>query len=84
MLCNPFVSSGEILRIIGTYKMLDMHIRPSELIGLTDPYLAFCFDECCAYILKRMQDGEEPIIKVSTKENPTKVSKPSDIYNKYK
>lgn len=61
-----------------------MHIRPSELIGLTDSYLAFCFDEVCAYILKRMQDGEEPIIKENTKDNPKKVSKPSDIYNKYK
>lgn len=62
-----------------------MHIRPSELIGISDTYLAFCFDEVCAYILKRIQDGDEPILR-STKKGaePPHVSKPSDIYNKFK
>lgn len=65
--------------------MLDMHIRPSEIMGIEDTYLAFCFDECCAYIVKRMQDKEEPIISHNTSNNEvTRVSKPSDIYNKYK
>ena len=64
--------------------MLDMHVRPSDIMGIEDTYLAFCFDECCAYIIKRMQDKEEPIIPSNDKENVTRVSKPSDIYNKYK
>ena len=61
-----------------------MHVRPSDIMGIEDTYLAFCFDECCAYIIKRMQDKEEPIIPTNSKENAVKVSKPSDIYNKYK
>lgn len=66
--------------------MLDMHIRPSELVGIYDSYLAFCFDEACAYIIKRIQDGEEPIIKEgkNAKGESIHVSKPSDIYNRYK
>ncbi len=63
--------------------MLDMHVRPSDIMGIEDTYLAFCFDECCAYIIKRMQDKEEPIIPVNENKT-TRVSKPSDIYNKYK
>lgn len=64
-----------------------MHIRPSELVGIDDTYLAFCFDEACAYILKRIQDGEEPIIKENQKGDKkvkNHISKPSDIYNKFK
>ena len=62
-----------------------MHIRPSELVSISDTYLAFCFDEVCAYILKRIQDGEEPILKSTTKDQTVPhVSKPSDIYNKFK
>ena len=60
-----------------------MHIRPSEIVGIDDTYLAFCFDEVCAYILKRIQDGEQPIIKESGGKT-NHVKKPSDIYNKYK
>lgn len=62
--------------------MLDMHTRPSEMMGIEDTYTAFCFDEACAYILRELKDGKEPVIKndlTSKKE----VSKPSDLYSKY-
>lgn len=61
--------------------MLDMHIRPSQLMGLNEEYLAFCFDEVCAFIINKMQEGEKPIIKINNESKP--VSKPSDVYNKY-
>lgn len=33
--------------------------RPSEFLGLDDPYTAFCFDEACTYIMNRVDEGEE-------------------------
>lgn len=62
-----------------------MHIRPSELLGITDTYVAFCFDEACAYIIKKIEDGEEPIFKSNVSENKTNknISKPSDLYSKF-
>ena len=61
--------------------MLDIHCRPSEMLEIDDAYTAFCFDETCAYILKRIEDGDEPIIK---EEKQTKVySRPSDFYKKF-
>lgn len=36
--------------------------RPSEIIGVTNDYEAFCFDESCTYILSEMskEDAREP------------------------
>lgn len=65
--------------------MLDMHIRPSELMDISDAYTAFCFDEACAYILKELKDGKEPIFKKGSSndlENSSYKS-PSDLYKKY-
>lgn len=33
--------------------------RPSEFLGIDDPYMAFCFDEACTYIMTRVDEGEE-------------------------
>ena len=62
-----------------------MHIRPSELMDISDAYTAFCFDEACAYILNELKDGKEPIFKKRTSndfENSSYKS-PSDLYKKY-
>lgn len=61
--------------------MLDMHIRPSELMDISDAYTAFCFDEACAYIISEMRDGKEPIMNNNGKEKECR--KPSDLYGKY-
>lgn len=35
--------------------------RPSRLVGVTDPYPAYCLDEACMYILCRIEaDGRLP------------------------
>ena len=60
--------------------MLDMHCRPSDLIGINDSYAAFCFDEACAYIISKMNNDEEPKVKQSEEKH---ISKPSDLYSKY-
>lgn len=64
--------------------MLDMHTRPSELLGIRDTYTAFCFDEACAYIIKQLQDGREPVMKTNNNNENFVASKPSDLYSKYK
>lgn len=65
-------------------NVLGMGCRPSEIMEIDDPYTAFCFDEACAVIKKRVSDGEEPIFKVE-KEVPKKKqsNKASDIYGKF-
>ena len=34
--------------------------RPSSLFGIEDNYTAFCLDEACAYIMSKIENGEEP------------------------
>lgn len=60
--------------------MLDMHVRPSEVMGIDDVYTAFCFDEACALIITKLNDKEKPIIK---NEEEIEYHKPSDIYKKF-
>lgn len=78
---NPFVRTGEVLRIVGVLAMIEYSCRPSEMMGIKDEYTAFCFDEACAFIIKQLKDGKEPIMKV---ENDKIIyNKPSDLYRKY-
>ena len=44
-----------VLGLANVYK-----VRPSTLLDIMDPYTAFCFDEACAYITKRLEDGDKP------------------------
>lgn len=76
------MASDGILRLLGMYKMLDMHCRPSELLEIGDAYTAFCFDEACSYILSRMRQGDEPVVKKKD-EQPKVYKKPSDYYKKF-
>lgn len=34
-------------------------VRPSELLGIENDYVAYCFDEACAYIMNRIDKKEE-------------------------
>lgn len=50
-------------------------------MGIKDDYTAFCFDEACAFIIKQIKDGKEPVMRV---ENDNIVyKKPSDLYRHY-
>lgn len=46
-----------MLTIASQYKQ-----RPSEVIGLTNDYEAFCFDEACVYIFSELnkENAKEP------------------------
>lgn len=51
--------------------------KPSSFLDIQCPYTAYCFDEACAYIIKEMEQGEEPQFTVKYKSF-------KDIYSKYK
>lgn len=52
-------------------------VRPSTLLDITDPYTSYCFDEACAYIIGKLEKGEEPQFR-------TKYKSFKDIYAQYK
>jgi hypothetical protein len=47
--------------------------RPSEIIGVTEEYDAYCFDEAVAYIILKMENGDQPKYQ-------TKYTSASDYY----
>lgn len=49
---------------------------PSNIMDISDPYTAYCFDEACAYIMKMIESGEEPQFR-------SKYSSFKDLYSKY-
>lgn len=50
-------------------------------MGIKDEYTAFCFDEACAFIIRQIKDGKEPVMRI---ENDSVVYKrPSDLYRHY-
>lgn len=56
-----FVSSPNIrgfITLVQRYKRL-----PSELMHISDPYTAYCFDEACALIINKLDAGEEMTFK---------------------
>lgn len=50
--------------------------RPSELLDIGDPYTAYCFDEACAYIMNRIDAGDEVVFEKKYKSF-------SDLYADY-
>jgi ATP sulfurylase len=61
-----------VLGLANVYK-----VRPSTLLDIVDPYTAYCFDEACAYITGKLEQGEEPRFKKKYKSF-------KDIYAQYK
>lgn len=47
-----------VLGLANVYK-----VRPSTLFDIPDAYTAYCFDEACAYIVRKIEEGEEPQFK---------------------
>lgn len=66
-------------------------IRPSKIAGIEDTYIAYCFDEACAYIQIRIDNEEKPVFDKIGKDKKSKkrIKKnqrmlPSEIYERYK
>lgn len=51
--------------------------RPSTFIDIEDAYTAYCFDEACTYIIKKIENGDEPVFK-------RKFKTFSEMYRQYK
>lgn len=62
--------------------MLDMHTKPSDIMGISDSYTAFCFDEACAFIVRKIKDGEKPVVTIDSRGKKV-YNRPSDLYKKY-
>lgn len=50
--------------------------RPSEIMEIKDVYTAYCLDEACSYIIRQIEDGNEPMFK-------RKVSSFKELYAAY-
>lgn len=66
-------------------------IRPSKIVGIEDTYVAYCFDEACAYIQIRIDNEEKPVFNKigDDKKSKKRIKKnqrmlPSEIYERYK
>lgn len=59
--------------------------RPSNILGIDDEYTSFCFDEACAYIMSKIDNGENPKFVVENDSNNInrKSRLPSEIYKHY-
>ena len=59
--------------------------RPSNILGIDDEYTSFCFDEACAYIMSKIDNGENPKFAVENDSNNInrKARLPSEIYKHY-
>lgn len=51
--------------------------RPSELMNVEDQYTAYCLDSTCAYIINKIEQGEEPQFRKH-------YTSFKDMYSKYK
>lgn len=69
------MGSPNITRILGIAQRYK--VRPSTLMGDDlDEYTAYCFDEACAFIMNKLDLGEEPCFH-------TKYHSFSDLYSQY-
>lgn len=70
-----------MLRVLGTWGTLNLSCRPSEFIGIDDDYVAYCFDEAAAFIVSKIRDGEDPIVRQDN--SGSHKSSFSSVYSKY-
>ena len=53
-----------------------LECSPSTIFDIEDPYTAYCFNEACIYILRRIENGDEPMFEKHYKSF-------SDLYAQY-
>lgn len=54
------------------------------MMEIKDGYTAYCFDECCAFIIKELEDGRKIKAQQKFEKNYAKeYKKPSDLYSKF-
>jgi hypothetical protein len=63
------MESREILDVLAmaeSYKC-----RPSQIMCMDDPYVAYCFDEACALMINYLKEKKTPHFPGDAKENIT-------------
>ena len=55
---SPFVKTRRVLQVMSMARMYKC--RPSEILSISEDYAAYCFDEACAFIQCKIDNGEEP------------------------
>lgn len=69
------MNSERVLNVVGMAVRLSC--LPSALLSdEMDEYTAYCFNEACAYIISKLQSGEEPVFRVKYKSF-------ADLYSQY-
>lgn len=65
------MKSQRIMSILAISKQYRQ--RPSEIIGINNDYEAFCFDECCTYMLSELnkENPREPRFEDEHEKNNT-------------
>lgn len=60
---------------------------PSEMLGITCKYTAYCLNEAVAYIISKLNSGEKPVKKIKKENKESKcnlhLSSFSKLYEKY-
>ena len=60
---------------------------PSEILGIEDSYVAFCFNEACCEIILRLQNEEKPYFiedRKKEEEQPKHYNNFEDFYKQFK
>jgi hypothetical protein len=80
------VESEEVI-ILASMCNVYKGVLPSQLMDITDPYTAYCFNETMLYIISRLEKGDKPIKEInknkSEKFEEKHLSSFSQLYNKY-
>jgi hypothetical protein len=64
-------------------------VLPSQLMDITDPYTAYCFNQMMLYLTARLEKGDKPIKRNQIKNEKTgkfeekHLSLFSQLYSKY-
>lgn len=57
------------------------HVLPSEVMSIADEYIAYCFNEACAYIHQQIKMGKE---RVKTTQKVAVQKRYSNFFSMYK
>ena len=76
---NPFVNSPRVLNLCAISKLYKA--RPSQIMGIEDPYTAFCLDEAIVLIMDHLEKEEKPIFR--TKPEKMEYHSFTDFYSQF-
>ena len=76
---SPFVNSLRILNLCAVSKQYQE--RPSAIMGIEDPYTAYCLDEAVVLIMDHLEKKEKPNFPVEVENR--QYSSFTDFYSQF-